>query len=171
MIKTSTQQNLKKGFLSILTVVLLLCGFSSYAQKTDTVVLPSKGKLKPTSRAPKIQANLPVYVAPSKYKSFSTIVPSPTITNPNLKNLVINKIYPNPITSQFSVNLRLEKETRLSIRIVDQLGNTVVTLLDEKASAGDHTKNFTLPKKLNTGMYYLRVIAGQETQAKRISIL
>lgn len=171
MVKTFTQQLTKHLFTVLITVCVLLCGLNVQAQKVDTVRLPTKTKLKPTSRAPKIQANVPVYKAPSQYKSFSTIPMSTATTSSSFKNLSINKIYPNPITTQFSVNFRLEKEARLSIKIVDQLGNNVVTLLDEKSNAGEHTKSFTLPRKLNTGMYYLRVIAGQETLAKRISVL
>ncbi len=171
MIKTSTQKSIKNICLSIMTVAFLLCSFQSSAQKSDTVILPTKSKLKPVSRAPEIKANVPVYKAPSQYKSFSTIASTVKTPVKSNKILTINKIYPNPVTDQVNIVLHLEKETHLSIRIVDQLGNNVVTLLDEKTSSGDVTKSFTLPKKLNTGMYYLRVIAGQETIAKRISVL
>lgn len=170
MVKTSTQKFIKTICMSIMAVGILLCSFNGFAQRSDTIILPVKSKLKPVSRAPEIKANIPVYKAPSQYKSFGTISPTKTFAKSD-KILSIIKIFPNPITDQVSINFKLEKDVQVSIRIMDQLGNNVVTLMDEKLSAGDLTKNFRLPKKLNTGMYYLRVIAGPESIAKRISVL
>lgn len=171
MIKTATQEILKNICLIVITGVFFLCSLSASAQRTDTVQLPAKGKIKPVSRAPQIKANIPVYKAPSQYKSFGTLPASSKAAVKSDKNLTINKIYPNPVTDQVSVVVRLEKEAQLSIRIMDQLGNSVVTLMDERTGAGEQTKTFTLPKKLNTGIYFLRLIAGQESVIKRISVL
>jgi len=54
---------------------------------------------------------------------------------------------------------------------MDLLGNEVVTLSNERLSSGEQTKTFTIPNRLNSGIYFLRIVTGSETVVKRISVL
>lgn len=81
------------------------------------------------------------------------------------------RVYPNPVDDQINLTIRLERESNLTIKIMDLLGNEVVTLSNERLSAGEQTKTFTIPNRLNSGIYFLRFVAGSETIVKRISVL
>ena len=87
------------------------------------------------------------------------------------KILSVMRVYPNPVDDQINFVLRLERESNISIKIMDLLGNEVVTLSNERLSAGEQTKTFTIPNRLNSGIYFLRFVAGSETIVKRISVL
>ncbi|MNR16687.1 hypothetical protein D3C85_1333060 [compost metagenome] len=54
---------------------------------------------------------------------------------------------------------------------MDLLGNEVVTLSNERISSGEQTKSYTIPNRLNSGIYFLKIVSGSETIVKRISVL
>jgi hypothetical protein len=87
------------------------------------------------------------------------------------KILVVTKVFPNPVDDQINLTYRLDRESMVSIKIMDLLGNEVVTLSNERSPAGEQTKTFIIPNRLNSGIYFLRIVAGPETIVKRISVL
>ena len=87
------------------------------------------------------------------------------------KVLTVLKLYPNPVSDQLNINLRLEREVNLMVKITDPLGNEIITLMNEKAPAGEQTKTFTIPNTLNTGFYFVRIVAGGDPKTLKISVL
>ncbi len=81
------------------------------------------------------------------------------------------KIYPNPVSTQINLSYTLAKENIVTIKILDVLGNEVATLLSQKVSAGDQLNTFNLTTKLNSGLYFVRIVTGSESIIKRISVL
>jgi hypothetical protein len=81
------------------------------------------------------------------------------------------KIYPNPIENEVNFSYHLTKESNVSIKIMDILGNEVVTLLSQKLQAGDQVNTFNLSSKITSGIYFVRITVGNEPIVKRISIL
>ncbi len=81
------------------------------------------------------------------------------------------KIYPNPVSDQLNLSYSLNKESMVTIKILDVLGNEVAVLLSQKLAAGDQTNTFYIDSKLNSGFYFVRVIAGSDSVIKRISVL
>lgn len=81
------------------------------------------------------------------------------------------KIYPNPITDQLNLSYSLRHDANITIRIMDVLGNPVVTLLQQRVSAGNQLNSFSLSNRLNSGFYFVRVTIGTESIIKRISVL
>jgi hypothetical protein len=81
------------------------------------------------------------------------------------------KIYPNPISNQLNLSYTLSKDYTVTVKILDVLGNEVATLLSQKISAGEQVNSFNLTSKLNSGIYFIRIIAGSESIIKRISVL
>ncbi len=141
------------------------------AQRSDSAYFtPSKKRV---SNTPQIKTNIKSY-RPSfgfiPYNSFSTGL-AQAVPAKSTKILTVLKVYPNPIDDQINISLRLERESMISIRIMDLLGNEVMTLANERFSAGDITKSYQLPNRLNSGIYFLRIVAGAETNVKRISVL
>jgi len=81
------------------------------------------------------------------------------------------KVYPNPAEDQITISYSLTKETNVTIKIMDVLGNEIATLLSQRLPSGDQNNNFNIASRLNSGYYFIRLIAGNETIIKRISIL
>jgi len=157
--------------VAFLTVMLSLLCLSVFAQKTDTSRISLRPKVKAISRIPVIKGSVQSYKPNyNVYASGDTQVKA-IGKEKSEKTLTVLKVYPNPVVEQVNVNLRLEKETSLSIKITDLLGNEVVTLANERIQQGEHTKTYSVPSKLNAGIYFLRIVAGGEPVIRKISVL
>ena len=158
--------------------IVLLCSLNSWSQQSDSIHISLKNRTKKISRIPEIKANITPYkpfymtVGGSGMFNTSSTVPKNTTVVAKDKLLSILKIYPNPVEDQLNIILSIGKDgTQTTNKIIDLLGNEVATLLNERLNAGEHNKNFVVPNRINPGIYYLRVIAGSESQVKRISVL
>ncbi len=159
---------LSKTSLYILCMVVLTSS-AVFAQKIDTSRLSIKSRTKVVSRTPVIKTNIQPYRPATMGYIPSTIAAINAAKNNKL--LTVLKIYPNPVSDQININLNLDKESSLSVKVTDILGNDVLTLANERASAGEQTKTYAIPSKLNTGIYFLKINAGGEQIVKRISVL
>jgi hypothetical protein len=97
--------------------------------------------------------------------------PSTSFSAKQEKLLSVLKVYPNPVEDQVNIIVKIDRETNFSVKIMDLLGNEVVTLANERSSAGEQTKTYNIPERLNPGIYFLKIICGSETVVKRISVL
>lgn len=87
------------------------------------------------------------------------------------KTLSDVKIYPNPISEQLNLTFKLSKKVNVSIKIMDALGNEINTLLSEQLEEGNQVHTFSIKSTLNSGFYFIRIMAGTETVVKRIQIV
>lgn|SRR5690606_6693848 len=87
------------------------------------------------------------------------------------KTLSNVKIYPNPISEQLNLTFKLSKKVNVSIKIMDALGNEINTLLSEQLEEGNQVHTFSIKSNLNSGFYFIRIMAGTETVVKRIQIV
>lgn len=159
--------------------LILCCGLNSWSQQTDSVKVNWRTLTRKASRLPEIKANIqpyqPFFSSISGYNfltgygNMTKQTPTNTVKD---KLLTILKIYPNPVEDQLNVVFAVAKEnTEVTIKILDLLGNEVVTLSNEKFGVGEQTKTFTIPTRMKAGVYFLRIAAGSEVQVKRISVL
>jgi hypothetical protein len=81
------------------------------------------------------------------------------------------KIYPNPVSNQLNLTYSLKKESIVTIKIMDVLGNEVLILMSKKVDAGEQNNKFLIETKLSTGFYFVRLSAGSDSIIKRISVL
>lgn len=81
------------------------------------------------------------------------------------------RIYPNPVTDQINISYTLKKESLVTVKVLDVLGNEVAVLLSQKINAGEQSNTFYLDSKISSGFYFVRVIAGSDSIIKRISVL
>ncbi|MDF3077033.1 MAG: type sorting protein [Sphingobacteriaceae bacterium] len=81
------------------------------------------------------------------------------------------KVYPNPVEDELNLSYHINKDSNVTIKIMDVLGNEIATLFSQKTSAGDRSNTFNLSSRLKSGFYFIRLVAGQETIIKRISVL
>jgi len=103
-------------------------------------------------------------------KPYNVTVTKPNAPSPDDKLLTNVQVYPNPVTDQVNVKYTVARDANVTIKIMDVLGNDVTTLVSTRVSPGEQKFAYSLGK-LNTGFYFVRVIAGTESVIKRISIL
>lgn len=160
----------KKQYIALGIAMLVLLCAPVFAQKTDSARTQVKPKTRIVTGIPQINANVPTY-RPYFYNYYPTTNNILKLKEKGGKTLTVLKIYPNPVEEQLNISFRLEAETTLSIKITDLLGNEIVTLANGRAPYGEQTRTFTMPTKLNSGIYFLRIVAGGEPIIKRISVL
>jgi hypothetical protein len=109
--------------------------------------------------------NLPqVKTAPYAVKPSSP----PASTDKLLTNV---QVYPNMVTDQINVKYMISRNSLVTIKIVDVLGNSVATLWSDRVDSGERQLNANLNNKLTSGFYFLRVTVGTESVIKRITVL
>lgn len=164
--KTKT---ISRIYMICIICISVFCSAPVFAQRSD-----STARYKRIVRTPQIKGDVPSY-KPNYNTSFTPYNNLVSHNKPGSgkpdKILSVLRVYPNPVDDQINLILRLERESNISIKIMDLLGNEVVTLSNERLSAGEQTKTFTIPNRLNSGIYFLRFVAGSETIVKRISVL
>jgi hypothetical protein len=150
----------------------VFCSLNVFAQRSDSTI--SNVRAKKIYKTPQIKANVPTYKPRSTFGYIPYNDVANTKTASNIKQdkiLTVLKVYPNPVSDQINLILRLDRESNLSVKIMDLLGNEVVTLSNERIPSGEQTKSYTIPNRLNSGIYFLKIVSGAETVVKRISVL
>lgn len=105
------------------------------------------------------------------YKPFTPFSFNYKSNSENVKVLSNVKIFPNPVSDQINLAFRLTKDIKVTIKIMDALGNEITTLFAQRLTAGEQSQSFAVNGKLNNGYYFIRVMAGSETIVKRIQVL
>jgi len=77
----------------------------------------------------------------------------------------------NPVTDQLNLKYVVSHNTNVSIKIMDVLGNDLITVFQQRVDSGDQKFSYSLNNKLSRGFYFVRIVAGTESVIKRISIL
>ena len=150
------------------------------ANVSDLLYLPDSVKAKNTkitdTRKKKpdyLQKKIGIKVEPFKpapAKTFGSTSAKDLVLDPD--KLVSNlKVYPNPVGEQLNLSYIVSKDSNVTIKIMDVLGNEVTTLLSQRLSAGAQNNSFNISSKVNAGFYFVRLMVGSETIVKRISVL
>src|ERR1700759_3327226 len=159
-----------KYSLTALIVTAMLLNFalfntSAYSQ-TDTtyehLFKPKTGR-----SAPKNPLHL--VLPPLKPAVISTQKVS--VYRPDDKLLNNVQVYPNPISDQINVKYELSRYSLVTIKIVDVLGNDIKTIFSQHIDAGEKVLAYPLSDKLSRGFSLVRIVAGNESIIKRISVL
>jgi len=79
-------------------------------------------------------------------------------------------VYPNPAKDMAKLNFSLEKASKLTIAVYDQLGQLVQTVSNNQFNAGFNTIEINTTT-LNTGIYSIRIDAENATLTQRISVI
>jgi hypothetical protein len=93
------------------------------------------------------------------------------VVKPDDKLLSDVEITPNPITDQMNLKYSLSHNSNVSIKIMDVLGNDILTVFSQRVDLGEQKFSYSLNNKLSRGFYFVRIAAGTESVIKRISIL
>jgi hypothetical protein len=101
------------------------------------------------------------------------VISSTKLTVPRADDKLLSgvEVYPNPITDQINMKYMLSRNSNVTIKMVDVLGNDVMVLFSQRVEPGEQVLTRAVNPKLNRGFYFIRVVAGTESIIKRISIL
>jgi hypothetical protein len=134
----------------------------AYSQTDTTYLHLSRSKQKSKN-------NLHLVLPPIKPAVISTTKVS--VYKPDDKLLNNVQVYPNPVTDEINLKYDLSRNSNVTIKIMDVLGNDIITLFSQRLEPGEQSYSYTLNSKLNRGFYFVRIVAGTESVIKRISVL
>jgi len=138
-------------------------------QKPDTTTLHiQKGKLT-TAKTSYLHSGLHLVLPP--LRPAATSVQKFSVARPDDKLLMDVQVFPNPITDQINIKYTLSRNAIVTVKVMDVLGNDVITLVSQRLESGDQNSTFPVTNKLHKGFYFIRVVAGTESVIKRISVL
>lgn len=89
-------------------------------------------------------------------------------------NFLLRQNYPNPFNPSTTITYSVATEEYIDIRVYDILGNQVASLVNEIQAPGDYTLTFSASDagyKLSTGVYLLRMQAGDFSDVKKLLLL
>ncbi len=78
------------------------------------------------------------------------------------------KVYPNPVTSTFHIDMNLLQSQDLTIELFDMNGRKIHNFGSSSFNAGFNTRSFSLPDSLAAGTYLLNITNNKSTQTIRI---
>ena len=78
--------------------------------------------------------------------------------------------YPNPFTSNTTIEYCLPEGCQVSLKVYDVSGTEVMTLIDDKRSAGKHEVSID-PQDLPAGIYFYRLKAGEINSCGKMFVI
>ncbi len=93
------------------------------------------------------------------------IMNSTGIENSELGSLI--NLFPNPSTGVFNLNIALESQKDLNVKVINPLGQTVQQFGELKSNGGMFTLDMSTEPN---GVYFVEITAGSQTTVKRIMI-
>lgn len=86
------------------------------------------------------------------------------------EEFTLQQNYPNPFNPTTQIAFSLPTESHVSLKVYNQLGQEVMTLLNSERSAGQHTVQFDATD-LPSGVYFYRLQAEDFNQVRRMTLV
>jgi hypothetical protein len=80
------------------------------------------------------------------------------------------EIFPNPASTNASVNYSLLTASRVSIEVYDVLGKKLQQVVSEKEEAGEHHTSIAT-EKMPVGIYFLQIRANDQVESRKLILL
>jgi hypothetical protein len=78
--------------------------------------------------------------------------------------------YPNPFNPSTIINYTVPKTSFVTIKVYDNLGEEIETLVNESMPMGNYEINFDV-NNLSSGVYFYRMISGSYAETKKMLLL
>ena len=87
-------------------------------------------------------------------------------------NYSLDQNYPNPFNPSTLIGYQLPEASHVSLKIYDELGREIVTLVNEFKQAGTYYSQFSiLNSQLPSGIYFYTLKAGEFMETKKMILL
>jgi len=118
-----------------------------------------------------ITKSLIVYPAHEHYVEIKLdwIVTSVTENNKNT-DFVLKQNYPNPFNPQTTISFSLPSGGNVELKVFDELGNEIATLIDKYLTKGEHKVEFA-GSHLSSGNYFYRLKTEDYIETKKFILL
>jgi hypothetical protein len=83
---------------------------------------------------------------------------------------ILEQNYPNPVNNETQIRFSIPEETHVQLKLINQMGAEIRTLIDNKAPAGNHTVTLDA-STLARGIYYYQMRAGNFTETKKFVLV
>jgi hypothetical protein len=95
-----------------------------------------------------------------------------SITNENnlTDDYTLNQNYPNPFNPSTFIDYYIPKESFVTLKIYDNLGREVKTLVNTKLMPGNYQIKWDAGKN-NSGIYFYRLTAGEKTITRTMILI
>ncbi|WP_158824860.1 T9SS type A sorting domain-containing protein [Mucilaginibacter lacusdianchii] len=80
------------------------------------------------------------------------------------------QVFPNPVTDQINLRYTVSRNSNVTIKLMDVLGNNVATF-SQRVDPGEQKFTHYISNRLTSGFYFVRVMAGTESVIRRITVL
>jgi subtilisin family serine protease len=89
------------------------------------------------------------------------------------KKFSLSQNYPNPFNPVTKIKYQVAKESQVTLRIYNILGQEIATLVDKKQKPGLYNVEFgnNIEKQLSSGVYLYRLKAGDFVSSKKMMLL
>ncbi len=85
-------------------------------------------------------------------------------------NFKLEQNYPNPFNPSTKINFAIPKSEFVTLKVYDEIGNELQTLVSENLNGGNYEYNF-LAEGLSSGVYFYRIITPDFSETKRMSLI
>jgi hypothetical protein len=86
------------------------------------------------------------------------------------KGFYLAQNYPNPFNPQTRIRYKIPHRSYVTIKVVNLIGQEIVTLVGEEKTSGEHDVMFNADD-LSGGIYFYRIIAGEFTETNKMVLL
>ncbi len=86
------------------------------------------------------------------------------------ENFSLQQNYPNPFNPTTQINYSIPSTQNVTLKVYDELGKEVATLVNKDQAAGNYTVDFNA-SNLASGVYFYRIQAGDFVQMKKMILM
>jgi hypothetical protein len=107
--------------------------------------------------------------SPEGFLLWDTDEALPFMDSDNNESKTQVNLFPNPAGQSVQVSLSIDKDTSITIQVLDKDGKPRIESKNQKATAGIFTHTFDL-SKMNRGIYFVKIKMGDQTLTERLII-
>ena len=87
-----------------------------------------------------------------------------------IKDFILSQNYPNPFNPTTVIEYTIPKDSHVTLKIYDVLGQEVETLVNEEENVGRYQVQFN-GSRLASGVYFYRLVAGSHVITKKMLMI
>ena len=115
-----------------------------------------------------------IYIDDIKLTGYNETPTGIAINNEIPVQYSLSQNFPNPFNPSTVINYQIKNQDFVTLKIYNQLGKEVMTLVNENQAAGNYSVNFSATDggiNLSSGLYYYKLQSGEFTDTKKMLLV